>query len=161
MALFRTLVAASFGSVLAGIACAQAVLGTGESGSLTNNLGYLVASTMTQKGGVKMQAQPNDSVKQSLALTSAGEIAFSLSNIQELRAAISGTEQFEGLALPNLRAVARLIDVRPALFVRTDSGIPGIAGLAGKRVPIRYEKQATASAALRHYSQPVGWPKGT
>ncbi len=148
MAIFRTAAAALFATLLAGVACAQAVIGTGEPGSLTNNLGYVVATVATQRASVDMQVRPCDTPKECLALTGLGEIAFSLTNIQELRAAVSGTKQFEGASHPDLRAVARLIDVRPALFVRGDSGIDDIASLAGKRVPVAYGDQMTERDAV-------------
>ncbi len=95
-----------------------------------------------------MQVRSCDTPQECLTLTGLGEITFSLNNIQELRAAVSGTEQFDGAGHPDLRAVARLIDVRPAMFVRDDSGINSIAELAGKRVPVAYGDQMTERDAV-------------
>lgn len=149
MALFRTLTATAVAMVAAGVACAQSVgLGTGPVGSFTNNLGYVIAGVATQGAGVAARAQPYDGARQQLGLTSSGDLAFSLTSIQELRAAVHGTEQFEGSAFPNLRAVARLAEMRAAFFVRRDSGINSIEELRGMRVPVGYESQATESAAL-------------
>lgn len=149
MTIFRTLAATAVAMVVAGMAYAQAVgVGTGPTGSLTNNLATVIASEVTQKAGLDMLVQPYDGDQQHFGLTSSGDLAFSLGNIQELRAAISGTEQFEGSGFPNMRAVARLIDIRVGLFVRDDSDINSIAELGGKRVPVGYGSQATERDAL-------------
>ena len=114
MAIFRTLAATAVAMVVAGTAYAQTVgVGTGPVGSLTNNLATVIAYEVTQKAGLDMLVQPYDGDQQHFGLTSSGDLAFSLGNIQELWAAISGTEQFEGsgfscapipisTALPNL-----------------------------------------------------------
>ncbi|WP_212526147.1 TAXI family TRAP transporter solute-binding subunit [Actibacterium sp. MT2.3-13A] len=149
MTLFRTLAAAAVAMIVAGMACAQTVgIGTGPAGSLTNNLGAVIAGVATQGTGLEVRAQPYDESQQHFALTSSGDLAFSLGNIQELRAAINGTEQSEDSGLPNMRAVARLIDIRVGLFVRADSGINSISELRGKRVPVGYGSQATERYAL-------------
>lgn len=149
MAIFRTLAATAVAMVVAGMAYAQTVgVGTGPTGSLTNNLATVIASVVTQKDGLDMLVQPYDGDQQHFGLTSSGDLAFSLGNIQELRAAISGTEQFEGSGFPNMRAVARLIDIRVGLFVRADSDINSIAELGGKRVPVGYGSNATERGAV-------------
>lgn len=149
MAIFRTLAATAVAMVVAGTAYAQTVgVGTGPVGSLTNNLATVIAYEVTQKAGLDMLVQPYDGDQQHFGLTSSGDLAFSLGNIQELRAAISGTEQFEGSGFPNMRAVARLIDIRVGLFVRADSDINSIAELGGKRVPVGYGSNATERGAM-------------
>ena len=149
MAIFRTLAATAVAMVVAGTAYAQTVgVGTGPVGSLTNNLATVIASEVTQKAGLDMLVQPYDGDQQHFGLTSSGDLAFSLGNIQQLRAAISGTEQFEGSGFPNMRAVARLIDIRVGLFVRDDSDINSIAELGGKRVPVGYGSNATERGAV-------------
>jgi TRAP transporter TAXI family solute receptor len=148
MALFRTLAAAAVATAISGMAPAETMgVGAGPDAQLTYNLGYVIAGVTSQSAGLGMTVQQYDG-SQNLALTSSGGIAFSLSNIQELRAAIGGTEQFEGSALPNLRAVARLIDMRVGLFVPFDSEVKSIADLAGKRVPVGYGSQATERVAM-------------
>ena len=146
MALFRTLAAAAVATAVSGMASAQ-TMGAGPDALVTHNLGYVIAGVTSQSAGLGITVQQYDG-SQHLALTDSGDIAFSLSNIQELRAAISGTEQFEGSALPNLRAVARLIDMRVGLFVPFDSEVKSIADLAGKRVPVGYGSQATERVAM-------------
>lgn len=149
MGLFRTLAVTAAVAVLASTAYAQtAGIGTGPATSLTGRLGASVAKVMVEQGGINMLAQPYDGNQQHLGLTNTGDLAFSLNNVQEIRAAVNGTEQFDGNAFANMRVVTRLIAIPVGLFVRADSGITSIAELAGQRVPVGYGSQATVRGVV-------------
>lgn len=149
MSLFRTLAVTTVATVVAGAALAQTVsLGTGPAGSFSNNLGYIIAGAANSGAGLAMRTEPYDDTGDHFGLTSSGDLAFSLCNIQELHAVINGTGQFEDASLADMRAVARLAEIRVALFVRADSGIKSIAELGGKRVAVGYGSQTTEHDAM-------------
>ncbi len=144
MKLFRAFTIAVTATTIAGTAYAQtAGVGTGPATSLTGRLGTSVAKVMVEQASINMLAQPYDGNQQHLGLTNSGDLAFSLNNIQEIRAAVNGTEQFDGKGFPNMRIAARLISIPVGLFVRSDSGINKISDLTGKKVPVGYGSQAT------------------
>jgi uncharacterized protein len=78
----------------------------------------------------------------------AGEYAFGISNVEELRVAVLGTAQFEGRKYADLRAATIVYPLRVAFFVRKDSPIKTIADLKGKRVVDGYGSQKTIPPLL-------------
>lgn len=149
MTILRLFGLAAAATMFVGTAAAQtAGIGTGPAASLTNRLGTSIATVVAEKAGINMLAQAYDGNQQHLGLTNTGDLAFSMNNIQEIRAAVAGTEQFDGTSFPNMRLVARLIAIPVGLFVRADSGIDDISQLAGSRVPVGYGSQATVRGVV-------------
>jgi uncharacterized protein len=131
--------------LLAGGAGAQTVgIGTGPQGSLTNRIGVGVAKVASRVAKFNAIAQPYTGNQQHLPLVSSGKLQFGVNNIQEISAAVSGTDQFKGRKpFANMRVVTRLIPLPVGFLVRKSSNIVRIADLKGRRVPVGYTSQKT------------------
>jgi len=97
---------------------------------------------------LKASVHPFASATVYLPAVSAGDYAFGVSNVEELRVAVLGIEQFKGRGYGNLRAATILYPLRTALFVRKDSPIKSIADLKGKRVVAGFTSQKTIPPLL-------------
>ena len=62
-----------------------------------------------------------------------GELRIGWGGTAQMYRAYKGIGEFKGMANPNLRAVATVVEVPFTIFVRKDSGITSIAGLNGKK----------------------------
>jgi len=127
-----TLLAAAF---LGGAAQAQNVgIATSNPGSIYYSTGTAIAKMASDVARMKATVYPFASPTVYLPAVNAGEYGFGISNVEELRVAVIGAEQFEGRPYADLRAVTILYPLRTALFVRKDSPIRSIADLKGRRV---------------------------
>lgn len=136
--------AAGTAALLAGSAAAQTVgIGTGPQGTMTNAAGSAIAKVASDVYNLQTRAVPHTSNDLHLPLVNRGAIQFGMSNIQGVTAAATGTEQFEGRKLDNIRAVARVFPLPVGIVVQKDSDIRTVADLKGKRFPMGYTAQPT------------------
>jgi TRAP transporter TAXI family solute receptor len=132
-----------------GIAHAQSVgIAASNPGSLYHSTGTAVAKLANDVAKIKTTVYPFASATIYLPAVSAGEYAFGISNVEELRVAVLGANQFEGRPYADLRAVSILYPLRVTYFVRKDSGIRTMADLKGKRVTHGYSSQKTVPPLL-------------
>ncbi|MCG6873557.1 MAG: TAXI family TRAP transporter solute-binding subunit [Betaproteobacteria bacterium] len=117
-------------------------------GSLYHSTGTAIAKMANDAAQLKASVHPFASATVYLPAVSAGDYAFGVSNVEELRVAVLGVEQFKGRNYSNLRAATILYPLRTALFVRKDSPIKSIADLKGKRVVAGFTSQKTIPPLL-------------
>jgi TRAP transporter TAXI family solute receptor len=117
-------------------------------GSLYHSTGTAVAKVANDVAQLKATVHPFASATVYLPAVSAGEYGFGISNIEELRVAVTGTAQFKGRDYSNLRAATILYPLRVAFFVRKDSPIKSVADLKGKRVVDGFSSQKTIPPLL-------------
>lgn len=135
--------------VMAGTGHAESLgMAASNPGSIYHSSASAIAKIANDKAGLEMTVQPFASATIYLPAVDAGEFAFGLSNVEELRVAFLGAEQFEGRKYGNLRAVAVIYPLRVAFFVRKDSPIKTIADLRGKRVVDGFSSQKTIPPLL-------------
>lgn len=134
---------------VAGAAHAESVgFASSNPGSIYHTSASAIAKLANEKAGLEATVHPFASPTVYLPAIDNGEYAFGLTNVEELRVAVTGTRQFEGRKLENLRAVAIMYPLRVALFVRNDSPIETIADLKGRRVVDGYTGQKTIPPLL-------------
>lgn len=146
----KTLLAGACAAMLtATVAQAQTVgFAASNPGSLYHSSAAAIAKMANDKADIKLTVQPFASATVYLPAVDAGEFAFGLSNVEELRVAVVGEQQFEGRKYGDLRAVAITYPLRVALFVKNDSDIKTLADLKGKRVTDGYASQKTIPPLL-------------
>ncbi len=138
-------------AVLAMAASAQAeTIGIAASnpGSLYHSTGSAIAKVANEAAGVDTTVQPFASATVYLPAVHNGDYGFGITNVQELRNAVLGEEQFSGRKYDNLRAVTVLFPLRLAFFVRADSDMQTVADLRGKRVVDGFSSQKTIPPLL-------------
>ncbi len=117
-------------------------------GSLYHSTGTAVAKVANDAAQLKATVHPFASATVYLPAVNAGEYAFGISNVEELRVAVTGTAQFKGRDYSDLRAATILYPLRVAFFVRKDSPIKSVADLKGKRVVDGFSSQKTIPPLL-------------
>lgn len=133
----------------AGAAQAQNVgIAASNPGSLYHSTGTAVAKLANDVADLKATVYPFASATVYLPAVNTGEYAFGISNVEELRVAVLGIDQFKGRPYADLRASAILYPLRVTFFVRKDSGIRTMADLKGKRVTDGYGSQKTVPPIL-------------
>ena len=149
MKLSGVLAAAVAACLIAGVAQAQKVgIAASNPGSLYHSTGTAIAKLANDKAGLAATVHPFASATVYLPAVNAGDYTFGISNVEELRVAVIGANQFKGRPHKDLRAVAILYPLRVAFFVRADSNIRSIADLKGKRVTDGYASQKTIPPLL-------------
>lgn len=129
-------------SLLAGASPAQTIgIGTTAQGSITYSVGAAIAAVVTEETGLQARVQPSGGQDVTLPAVDAGEIEFGIVNELQFYEAVQGIGDFEGAKLDRVRAVAVLMPLRVAMFVRSDSPITSIADLKGRRVPSDFRAQ--------------------
>ncbi|HEX5092036.1 MAG TPA: TAXI family TRAP transporter solute-binding subunit [Burkholderiales bacterium] len=145
----KILSAAAAALLAAGAAHAQTVgIAASNPGSLYHSTGTAVAKLANDVAKMQATVYPFASATIYLPAVNAGEYAFGVSNVEELRVAVLGIEQFKGRPYPDLRAVAILYPLRVTYFVRKDSDIRRMADLKGKRVTDGFGSQKTVPPLL-------------
>jgi TRAP transporter TAXI family solute receptor len=133
-------VAARAVAVAAGLSCLPAdaaevyAIGSSTPGSFTYTLAAAIAGA-SNEGGELMRVQPYSSSSQFVPLVESGEIAFGLSNVLDLDAAVRGEDDFAGRPATHLRAVAYLFPFQTGLVAKADSAVKRPADLKGMRLP--------------------------
>lgn len=137
-------------AALAGGAARAQVVGiaTSNPGSLYHSTGAAVAKVANDAAQLKATVYPFASPTIYLPAVNAGEYAFGIANVEELRVAVLGAAQFKGRPYADLRAATILYPLRVAFFVRKDSPIRTIADLKGHRVVDGYTSQKTIPPLL-------------
>jgi TRAP transporter TAXI family solute receptor len=136
-------------ALCAGVAHAQSVgIAASNPGSLYHSTGTAVAKLANDIAQMRATVYPFASATIYLPAVNAGEYAFGISNVEELRVAVLGIEQFKGRPYADLRATAILYPLRVTYFVRKDSDIHTMADLKGKRVTDGYGSQKTVPPIL-------------
>ena len=132
-----------------GAAHAQNVgIAASNPGSLYHSTGTAVAKLANDVVKLQATVYPFASATVYLPAVNAGEYAFGISNVEELRVAVLGIEQFKGRPYADLRAAAILYPLRVTYFVRKDSDIRAMADLKGKRVTDGFGSQKTVPPLL-------------
>ncbi len=152
--MIRTLAAAfvvAIGAALAAAtgAMAQSVgIAASNPGSLYHSSASAVAKLANAKAGLSMTVHPFASATVYLPAVHAGEYAFGITNVSELRKAVTGSGHFEGRVHDKIRAVSIIYPLRVAMFVRNDSDIKSMADLKGKRMTDGFVSQKTIPPML-------------
>jgi len=140
---------AAIALLAAGAAHAQNVgIAASNPGSLYHSTGTAVAKLANDVAQMKATVYPFASATVYLPAVNAGEYAFGISNVEELRVAMLGIEQFKGRPYADLRATAILYPLRVTYFVRKDSNIRTMADLKGKRLTDGFSSQKTVPPIL-------------
>jgi hypothetical protein len=145
------LVGAIAAAIALGGAAAQAqTVGFAASnpGSLYHSSASAIAKMAADKAGIQATVQPFASATVYLPAVAAGEYAFGMTNVEELRVAVLGIAQFDGRKYDDLRAVAIAYPLRVTLFVRKDSPIRTVADLKGRKVVDGFTSQKTIPPLL-------------
>lgn len=116
-------------------------------GSLYHSSASAIAK-VANDAGLQTTVQPFASATIYLPAVGAGEFEFGITNIEELRVAVTGERWFEGRTYPDLRAVAITYPLRIGMFVRADSDIKTMADMKGKRVTLGFSSQKTIPPIL-------------
>lgn len=133
--LTRIALAGAMAIGLAGAAAAQTVaLGTTKGGS-TGQVGTAIANIATQAGELRVIPQETANTSQYVPMVDQGRIEFGIANYPQTAFALTGTGMSEGIAAPNLRMVASLMDFTSGMLVLKASGIATVADLKGHKVP--------------------------
>lgn len=134
-----------FAATLAPPAFGGDLLGVGVSspGSVFHSAGAAMAIVGTERGDLPMTVQAFASPNVYLPAVDAGEIAFGVSNVGDVRLAAVGEMHFEGRPLENLRAVAVMFPLPMAIYVPEDSPARTIEDLRGLRMPTGFAGQKT------------------
>lgn len=148
--LVATIVAPVVGAIVgAGAAYADTIgVASSNPGSIYHSSASAIAKVANDKAGLEMTVQPFASPTVYLPAVNAGEYEFALTNVEELRVAVTGTGHFEGRKYEDLRAAVTMYPLRVALFVRNDSPIKTIADLKGRPVVDGYTSQKTIPPLL-------------
>lgn len=121
------------------------ILGVGVSspGSVFHSSGAALAIVANEHGDLPMTVQAFASPNVYLPAIDAGEIAFGVSNVGDVRLATVGEMHFEGRELTELRAVAVMFPLPMAIYVRANSDVHGVEDLRGLRMPTGFAGQKT------------------
>jgi hypothetical protein len=122
-------------------------LATTPPGSFTYTLAAAIAAAGNKKDAL-LRVQTYGNSAQFLPLVESGEVAFALTNVLDLDAAIKGEGGFAGRPATHLRAVAFLFPFQTGFLVRVDSDVKTPADVKGKRVPL-FSTQPTFQAIMR------------
>lgn len=123
---------------------AQAVgIAASNPGSLYHSSASAIAKVVNDHAGLQATVQPFASPTVYLPAVAAGEYAFALTNVEELRVAVLGDRWYEGRKYDDLRSVAIMYPLRNGVFVRADSDIRSMADLKGKRMTTGFTSQQT------------------
>ncbi len=123
---------------------AQSVgIASSNPGSIYHTSASAVAKVVSDHAGIQATVQPFASPTIYLPAINAGEYEFGLTNIEELRVAVTGDRWQEGKKHEDLRAVTIIYPLRTAFFVKKDSPIKTIADFKGKRIVAGYNSQKT------------------
>ncbi|ABD56714.1 TAXI family TRAP transporter solute-binding subunit [Jannaschia sp. CCS1] len=152
---FAGALVAAFVALAAPVAAQTVGVATSNPGSLFHNIGTAVANA-ANAGGVNSTIQPATSPNQYIPFVNAGGIEFGVANLQEVNYALTGAEWWNGVENPDLRIVAMLQPLVTAIFVRADSDITDLAGLAGQPVTDGYTAQNTILPQLSAYYATAG-----
>lgn len=158
MSRFGIISGIAFAAMLSSAAAHAQTIGIAASnpGSLYHSTGTAIAKMASEKAGINATVQPFASATVYLPAVNAGEYAFGITNVEELRVAVTGTGHFEGRVHDKLRAAAILYPLRVAWFVRADSDIKTIADLKGKAVTTGFTSQKTIPPMLRAQLETAG-----
>jgi TRAP transporter TAXI family solute receptor len=123
-------------------------VGVSSPGSVFHSAGSAMAVVASERGGLPMTVQAFASPNVYLPSVDAGEIAFGVSNVGDVRLATVGEMHFEGRELENLRAVAVMFPLPMAIYVREGSPVRTVADLRGLRMPTGFAGQKTLRPLL-------------
>jgi len=148
MKLKHLFAAAGFAALGATPLAAQPLgIGTMGQGTSGYSMGAAIASVFAANG-INALVQPSTGTSAFLPLIDSGELDFGIVNALEIAEATAGEYAFEGRPLNNLRMAARLFPFRVGVFVRNDSPVQSVAGLAGQRVTYGFTAQVTLNRVL-------------
>lgn len=150
---------ASAAVLWAGIATApQAqVLGfvTTQAGSLTNSIGSAISKVATEKAGIRVTVQVQQS--NGLEPVNAGTAEFGLSNSFDMQFFTAGIEDYAGKGKKeNIRIIGRMVPLMAGVMVRKDSDIKTLKELKGKRIGAEYGAQRTIHRIFEAYLANAG-----
>ena len=132
----------------AGAAAQTVGIAASNPGSLYHSSAVAVAKRANDKAGLEVSVHPFASATVYLPAVNAGEYEFGITNVEELRLAVTGTGHFEGRVYDKIRAVTIIYPLRVALFVKKDSPVKTIADLKGLRVTAGFVSQKTIPPLL-------------
>lgn len=120
----------------AGAALAEvAALGSTQRGG-TSQIGRALSAAISEASDLQMRPQEMANTADYIPLVNNGELEFGISNIVQLKHAVTGTGMSEGRKNENLQMVATLMPFRVGYIVRKDSDIENVPDLKDKRVPV-------------------------
>jgi hypothetical protein len=132
-----------FVALVTNVAFAQtATITAGSSGTVNYNYALALAKAANEISGLDLRPKPFMSPGQGAASVDRGEVDFGVHNAIILREAYLGLEFYEGRALTNLRAVARMIPFQTTLAVPGKSEIRTIEDMKGVRFPAGFDATA-------------------
>ncbi|MBX2882972.1 MAG: TAXI family TRAP transporter solute-binding subunit [Granulosicoccus sp.] len=146
IALVSTLALSLLASV--GVHADVVTIASGTSGSLGFNTGQAVAKVANQEAGITARTQPLTGY---LPLINNGEVDFGFSNAVEAAYALTGTGNYEGKPMPNIRLVGTMFPLRTGLMVAADSGIHSISDLKAKAADLRIASEYKGSTIIPYY----------
>ena len=149
MNLFRSLIALTLATVVAGTASAQTIgFGVNPQGSLYHRIGVAVSKIMNDNMGVKVRVQPYSGSSTYIPLLNRDEVRFALVNVSDAVNATEGISNFEGRPQPNLRLINIMFLLRFTFLVPNDSPVKRAEDLKGLRMPTGFTSQTTVQNLL-------------
>jgi len=127
----------------------QAAIGTLPQGALGYAIAAAAANVITQNSDVAATAVPAGGSNVVLPQVNSGEMEFGTSNTVETVYAVTGTGNFEGRPLENLRVAAVLMPFTVGMVVRADSEYQSAADLKGEPFPTDYSAQKFVEMCLK------------
>lgn len=127
----------------------QAAIGTLPQGALGYAIAAAVANIITQNSPVAATAVPTGGSNVVLPQVNNGEMEFATSNTVESIYAVTGTGNFEGRPLENLRVAAVLMPFSVGVLVRQDSPYTSAGDIKGKPFPTDYSAQKFVEMCLK------------
>lgn len=126
----------------------QAAIGTLPTGSLGYAIAAAVANVVSDHSGIDLRAVGTGGSDVYLPQVHEGEIEFGTSNTVEAVYATSGTGNFEGRAIENLRVAAVLVPFTVGFVVPEDSDAQRVSDLKGEPFPTDYSAQRLVAALM-------------
>ena len=119
-----------------------ATIASGSPGSVHYNLVLAISKAANEVQSMDLRPKPYKSQGQGAVFTNKGDVDFGIHNAIILREAFLGLEFFDGRALSDVRAVARLVPLQIGLAVPGDSDIQSVADIRGKRIAAGFDATA-------------------
>lgn len=159
LARFTLMLAAA--TVVAGTAAAQTVgFATLPPGAINNVQSQVIAKAVQQNTDLQIRVTPYRGGGAMTAAVNTKRAEFGITDAAELTSAFTGTNEYSGRAMPNLRVAFRVLAFPVGFWVRKDSDIMTIADIKGRKfssewtafpnaIPLANALLATADLSLK------------
>ena len=128
---------------------------TTQAGSLSNSIASAVAKVTTEKAGIRVTVQAQQS--NGMEPVNAGTAELGISNSFDLHFFAAGIEDYAGKGKhPNLRLITRIVPLYGGVMVRKDSPAKSVKDLKGKKIGSQFGAQKTIHRIWEAYLANAG-----